>query len=138
MDHRPGDADGESVRTHRAGFAPFDFRFVWAAHALMNWTGVDVELDLGEGAPYRLSHDAEGKESGETFAWPRLGAIDFGKPDALPAKQGWKLFTAEPGGIWSVPIGSASQRYIVYEYTRNANPRPPRRVPAPSRSRRRR
>jgi galactose mutarotase-like enzyme len=75
--------------------APFDLHFVWAAHALMNWPA-DVEIDLGDCTACRFSHDADGKESGETFAWPRLGGQDLSKPDALPTKHGWKAYSAHP------------------------------------------
>ena len=75
--------------------APFDLRFVWAAHALMNWPA-DVEIELVGGAACRFSHDAEGNGSGETFTWPHLGGQDLSKPDGLPAKRGWKVFSVDP------------------------------------------
>ena len=88
------DGAGLTAAYKLVNLAPFDLRFVWAAHALMNWTG-DVELDLGEGTPCRFSHDAMGAESGETFTWPRRGSELLSRPNALPAKRGWKLFTAD-------------------------------------------
>ena len=75
--------------------APFPFRFVWAAHALMALpANVPVEIELGGAVPFRSSHDAEGKETGgKPFAWPSLNGHDLGRPGTLPAKQAWKVFS---------------------------------------------
>jgi hypothetical protein len=75
--------------------APFDFRFVWAAHGLMS-LAAPVELDPGRGTEFRFSHDADGRERTETFQWPRASDDDLSRPDALPPKRGWKVFSADP------------------------------------------
>jgi hypothetical protein len=76
--------------------APFDFHFVWAAHGLMS-LAAEVEIDAGDGTGYRFGHDAEGREHGESFAWPHAAAgEDLGRPAGLPAKRGWKVFSAAP------------------------------------------
>ena len=75
--------------------APFDLHFVWAAHPLMSWAN-DVKVDLGVDTACRFSHDAERRESGETFAWPNVGSDDLGLSGALPAKRAWKTFSVDP------------------------------------------
>jgi hypothetical protein len=75
--------------------APFEFRFVWAMHALMSMA-LPVEIDVGRGAPFRLSHDAEGRETTEAFGWPEIGGDDLSKPHALPPRRGWKVFSVNP------------------------------------------
>jgi len=76
--------------------APFDFRFVWAQHGLLSLAS-PVEIDLGRGAPCRISHDAAGNEINESMTWPRAEeGTDFSRPLDLPGKQGWKLFTHKP------------------------------------------
>jgi hypothetical protein len=94
------DGAGLTAEYKLVNLAPFDFRFVWAAHPLMSWIG-EVELDLGsrdggEPMPCRLSHDAAGVESGETFAWSTLGPDDFSRLSSLSTKRGWKLFSENP------------------------------------------
>ena len=70
--------------------APFEFRFNWAMHALLNM-GVPMTLDLGGTTHLR---DRDGKN--ET-AWPALDAeTKFGRSDDLPAGRAWKAFGADP------------------------------------------
>ena len=81
--------------------APFDFHFVWAQHALLSLTAeARVELPPpagGQVTPFRWSHDAEGHEFDQPFAWPNLGdGLDVSRPASLPPRQGWKLVSAEP------------------------------------------
>jgi len=46
---------------------------------------------------FRWSHDAEGKRYDTTFSWPMLGDNeDLSRLDSLPAKRGWKLYSADP------------------------------------------
>jgi hypothetical protein len=77
--------------------APFDFRFVWAAHGLMSMAA-PVEIAVGDAdAAFRFSHDAEDREHGQSFAWPHAAAgEDLARPAELPAKRGWKVFSASP------------------------------------------
>jgi hypothetical protein len=75
--------------------APFDFRFVWAQHALLGMN-VPVELEMSGSQKMRYSHDAQGPECNENFTWPNLGELDMSRLENLPAKRGWKMFTQEP------------------------------------------
>jgi hypothetical protein len=77
--------------------APYDFRFVWALHPLMTMTA-PVEIDLPDGGPFRLSHDAAGHAVDQDFTWPH-GPNDenFSRlDDALPKNRGWKLYSTRP------------------------------------------
>jgi len=75
--------------------APFEFRFVWALHGLLSMAQ-PVQLDV-EQKRFRWSHDAEGKRYDTTFSWPMLGDNeDLSRLDSLPAKRGWKLYSADP------------------------------------------
>ena len=75
--------------------APFPFHFVWAMHALL---GMETPLELRPPpGRYRLSHDAERRQIDAEFTWPTLvEGDDLSQPSALPAKRGWKAFSAEP------------------------------------------
>jgi len=77
--------------------APFPFRYVWAMHSLMNPTQPAI-LQYAAGEAFQLSHDSEGADLGHTpFTWPTLpDGLDFSDPQALPAKRGWKVFSAQP------------------------------------------
>jgi hypothetical protein len=76
--------------------APFEFKFVWAAHALMTMN-VPVQLDLAHSSLFRYSHDAAGTEHQETFDWPTIADDqDLSHPERLPAKRGWKVFSVDP------------------------------------------
>jgi hypothetical protein len=76
--------------------APFDFKYVWAAHALMAMT-VPVQLDLAHPSLFRYSHDATGTDHQQTFEWPRVADDeDLSQPAHLPAKRGWKVFSVDP------------------------------------------
>jgi len=76
--------------------APFEFRFVWAAHTLMSMTQ-PVEFELAHASLFQLSHDQEGMDIHQSFDWPALHTgEDFSKPATLPARKGWKLFSADP------------------------------------------
>ena len=76
--------------------APFEFRFVWAQHALMALGGA-VELDI-EQRRFRLSHDAKGNDLQKSFDW-RAGDEVGGRldrPNELAAGNGWKCFSLDP------------------------------------------
>jgi hypothetical protein len=89
-----------NARYTLVNLAPFPFRFVWAMHALMAWStapNAPVQIELPGKTMMRLSHNAGGHESNEWFAWPCCPRpeVDFARMDALPPKQGWKLFSME-------------------------------------------
>lgn len=69
--------------------APFEFRFVWAMHALFA-LDQDVEIDLGD-LPMRGSHTHTGEPLNEEFFWS--DEHPYRKPRALPKDLGWKMFS---------------------------------------------
>jgi hypothetical protein len=76
--------------------APFEFRFVWAQHALLALNG-PVELKISQNR-FRLSHDAKGTEIQKPFQWD-AGDFDFAQfdtPNMLPPGNGWKSFSLDP------------------------------------------
>jgi hypothetical protein len=76
--------------------SPFEFRFVWAQHALMSLAS-PVEFDSAGVKGFRLSHDAEGTVIDREFEWPAMpGGEDLGRPLGLPTRQGWKSFGVQP------------------------------------------
>jgi hypothetical protein len=78
-----------------ANLAPFEFKFVWAMHALMS-VASPVELDLGDRPLFKWSHDAQGTEFQQPFDWPRtFEGEDLSKPCELPPRRGWKVFSAD-------------------------------------------
>lgn len=76
--------------------APFEFRFVWAQHALLALGG-PVEL-VTHAKRFRLSHDAKGNDIQQPFEWGGAkGDIErIARPDEMPAGGGWKAFSLEP------------------------------------------
>ena len=76
--------------------APFEFRFVWAQHALLAMGGA-VELSTDQ-KRFRLSHDARGNDIQREFEWGSDvgGLSSVHRPDAMPAGGGWKVFSMEP------------------------------------------
>jgi len=90
--------DGPSLNAEYTliNLAPFEFRFVWAAHALMSMAA-PVEFELAHASLFRHSHDQDGKDVSQTFDWPTLpGGEDVSKPTTLPTRSGWKLFSVDP------------------------------------------
>lgn len=75
--------------------APFDFRFVWAQHALFSLDQpVTIALD---GETFRGGHNHAGEPLNTEFTWPSgNGGETFGQPFDLPKDRGWKLFSREP------------------------------------------
>ena len=69
--------------------APFEFRFVWAQHALFAMDQ-DVEIELGD-LPMKGSHTHAGEPLVEDFNWQ--GDHLYRKPNSLPRDLGWKLFS---------------------------------------------
>jgi hypothetical protein len=92
--------DGASVHADYTliNLAPFEFRFVWAMHALMNMHS-DVEFVLPD-VEYLLSHDSSGSAYGQRFRLDDAnnpgGLADLRHPGALPAQNSWKIFSASP------------------------------------------
>jgi hypothetical protein len=76
--------------------APFEFRFVWAQHALLAMEG-PVELSVRQNR-LRLSHDARGNDIQRPFDWDSsegdMGLLDH--PSMMPAGNGWKIFSLDP------------------------------------------
>lgn len=89
------DGPGVVAEYQLINLAPFEFRFVWAMHALMTMT-LPVRLQMAGPTEYRFDHDAAGNEVNRPFNWPELDDLDFSKPDQLPAKHAWKLFSLSP------------------------------------------
>jgi len=69
--------------------APFEFRFVWAQHALFA-LDQDVEIELGD-LGMRGSHSHTGEPLNDDFYWS--DDHPFRRPNALPKDLGWKLFS---------------------------------------------
>ncbi len=89
--------DGASVVAEYSlvNLAPFEFRFVWAMHALLSMA-TPVELQLANPALFRLSHDADGADAQQSFEWPILPeGHDASRPGDLPPRRGWKLFCVD-------------------------------------------
>lgn len=96
--------------------APFEFRFVWAQHALMSLV-VPVELELVQGAAFRLSHGSEGADVQRAFVWPRVGeGEDLSRPDQLPGRRSWKVFSKEPIGAAAMVRYPTRSRWVKIEY----------------------
>lgn len=75
--------------------APFDFRFVWAMHALMDMNS-PVEFSLPD-TEYVLSHDAAGTEYGRKFRLEDAGELEnLSRPTSLPDQKAWKVYTTAP------------------------------------------
>jgi len=76
--------------------APFEFRFVWAQHALLAMER-SVQLSVGQ-TRFRLSHDAKGNDIQRPFEWGiEEGELALlGRPSTMPAGGGWKAFSLDP------------------------------------------
>jgi hypothetical protein len=76
--------------------APFEFKFVWALHALMSMT-LPVQLELASPARFSFSSDPSSSENQQAFAWPHApGDGDLSKLAGLPPKKCWKVFSTDP------------------------------------------
>ena len=90
--------DGASLVARYAlqNLAPFDFRFVWAQHALMSLAS-PVTIDLGGPLSCRIDHDAHDRDLQTPFTWPRTPeGEDLSRPGVLGGKRAWKIFALEP------------------------------------------
>jgi hypothetical protein len=96
--------------------SPFDFRFVWAQHALMSMTS-PAEIRLGGTPHFRFSHDAEGTDVQRPFDWPSpADGQDLSRPDQLPPRLGWKVFSAEPIASPATVLYPSRRRSLTIEY----------------------
>ncbi|MDP9173133.1 MAG: hypothetical protein M3O30_04605 [Planctomycetota bacterium] len=90
--------DGRSVvaEYQLSNLSPFEFRFVWAMHALLS-PASPVVLDCGHQKSYRYSHDMGGNDMNMQFQWPNLvSGESLARPSELPPKRGWKAFSNDP------------------------------------------
>lgn len=96
--------------------APFEFRFVWAAHALMSMAS-PVRLDVAAGT-CRIADRSEGRPVDRQFDWPALRAgEDLSQLDALPAKRAWKAYGLEPIAASARVIYPQRGRTLTVSYT---------------------
>jgi hypothetical protein len=96
--------------------SPFEFRFVWAQHALLS-TLSPVELKLQAGLPFRGRAGGEGSVASPGFEWPNgEGGEDFSCFSDLPAKQSWKIFSADPIASAATVAYPARNRQLTIEY----------------------
>lgn len=90
--------DGPSLHAEYSlsNLAPFEFRYVWALHALLSME-IPVELDPTSAKKFRLSHDANGAAVESEVDWPTTAAGErLCSPRDLPQRKGWKLFSQRP------------------------------------------
>jgi hypothetical protein len=79
--------------------APFEFRFIWAMHALMSMNSpARLEFHDQDPAPqFRFSHDETGAEHQQPFGWPMVSSgMNLSDFAGLPDRKGWKLFSLDP------------------------------------------
>jgi hypothetical protein len=96
--------------------APFEFRFIWAQHALLSMSS-PIELDFSATSAMTYSHDASGKPVGKPFNWPKLAEDNLSHPHQLPAARAWKLFTADPISSPTVITYPKRSRQLTIEYS---------------------
>ncbi len=98
--------------------APFEFRYVWAMHSLMAMN-LPIQFDFPRGGPFRYSHDATGTEYQQPFDWPQIAADqNITRPDQLPAKRGWKVFSLDPiESPLTIRYPSRNNRSVQIEYS---------------------
>lgn len=115
--------DGASLQADYTlvNLAPFEFRFVWAMHALMSLAS-PVQLQPGAPGAFRMSHDADGKDLHDTFSWPNLGELDFSKLETLPTRKGWMMFSADPISAPFTVLYPARGRKVRIEYLSEEDP----------------
>jgi hypothetical protein len=97
--------------------APFEFRFVWGLHSLMSLVQ-PATLDLATHGLFRLSHDHAGTDIQQPFDWPILAdGTDISNLPKLPAKKGWKIFSADRIDAPLVVRYPTRNRTVRIEYT---------------------
>jgi hypothetical protein len=110
--------DGSSICAEYTliNLAPFEFRFVWSMHALMNFASpVHVEL---ANQPFQLSHDAAGMDHQQTFNWPLLKTdLNLSDLQSLPNRQRWKMFSVAPISSRVVLRYPARKRFVAIAYS---------------------
>jgi len=96
--------------------APFDFRFVWAQHALMSMAS-PARIQIGK-LDCRIDHDAGGRDIQSPFIWPATAEReDLSDPDSLPPKRAWKIFAQSPIDSPAVVEYPARGRSLAMEYS---------------------
>jgi hypothetical protein len=101
--------------------SPFEFRFVWAQHALLSMHS-PLQVQLDRGAPFRFSHDHHGKVINAPFAWPTTGeGDDLAQPANLPPKRGWKVFSEDPISSQAKVVYPDRGRQLRIEYKTDEN-----------------
>ena len=116
------DAPALTAEYTLVNLAPFEFYFVWAMHALLG-LAAPVEVSFpghGDGGAqrFRWSHDADGTDIQSPFEWPMAAeGVDLSRPDRLPAKQGWKVFSMEPASTAAVVQYPTRKRSLRIDYT---------------------
>jgi Domain of unknown function (DUF5107) len=90
--------DGPSVIAEYSlsNLAPFDFRYVWAMHALLSLQ-IPVKLNANNAHSFMLTHDSDGAATDTAVDWPNTPAGErLSLPHELPQRRGWKLFSQQP------------------------------------------
>ncbi len=81
-----------NARYTLVNLAPYEFRFVWALHALMGMNE-PVEIDVQSGAWF-FSHAADGSPVHKDFDWPIVeSGADLSQPATLANRRSWKVFS---------------------------------------------
>lgn len=109
--------DGPAIRLQYTliNLAPFPLHFVWALHPLLGMEK-PVKLNVPSGS-YRFSHDAAGEVFDTMFEWPHVQEWeDLTHPNALPAKRGWKAYSANPIDSPAAVIYPERGRQLRFEY----------------------
>ncbi len=111
--------DGPSVVAEYVliNLSPFEFRFVWAQHALLSMVS-PVELQLTKGLPFRLSHNHLGQEINGPFAWPTTSdGDDLSQVGNLATKCAWKVYSADPISDTATVLYPARGRKLQIAYS---------------------
>lgn len=116
--------DGSTIVADYAltNFAPFDFHFVWAIHALMSMES-PAELKLSGSTAFRYDHDADDTDVQKAFTWPLVAeGQDLSHPRGLPDRKAWKVFGTEPVSGPAVVLYPSRGRQVSIEYATNDGP----------------
>jgi hypothetical protein len=110
--------DGQRIVCNYAvqNLSPFDFRFVWAQHALMSMAS-PAGIEIGR-LNCRVDHDATGRDIQSPFTWPVTAeGDDLSDPDSLPSKRGWKIFALSPIDAPARVTYPSRERRLSIEYS---------------------
>lgn len=95
--------------------APFPFRFVWAAHALMNIAG-GFELDLGSDLAM-LGRSESDLAPCRAFRWPQWDpTLDLSRYGNMPDQRGLKCFSVDPIAAPAIVRYAQRKRQVRIEY----------------------